>query len=75
MTHPHDGTMAGVAGLGKRLLVALFTVDALLLEDKHGVLQLLLTAVTDKVFGMPAATHGRGIRPSDGRTMWGHRIQ
>ena len=59
--------MAGVTGFGERLLVAFLTVDALLLEDKHGVLQLLLTAVTDKVLGMPAATHGCRIQSSERR--------
>ena len=53
--------MAGVTGLGKLLLVAFLTEDALLLKDKHGVLQLLLAAVADKMLGMPASTHGRCI--------------
>ena len=57
-THPHNRTVAGVAGFGKLLLVATLAVDALLLEDKHCVLQLLLTTGADKVFGVPAPTHG-----------------
>ena len=75
MTHPHDGAMAGVAGLCERLLVALLAEDALLLEDKHGVLQLLLAAVADKVLGMPAAPHGCRVRPPEGGEDGGHRVR
>ena len=42
-TYPNDGTATGVAGLGKLLLLAVLTDDALLLKDKHGVLQLVHT--------------------------------
>ena len=60
-THSDNRSTTRVAGFGKLLLVALFTENALLLKDEHGVLQLLLTTVADKVFRMPATTHGRGV--------------
>ena len=56
----------GVAGLGKLLLVAVLTEDALLLKDKHGVLQLLLTTGAHKVLWMPGPAHGCGIWSSAG---------
>ena len=75
-THPNDGLLAGVADLGKLGLVALLTEDALLLEDEHGVLQLLLTAGADKVLRVPAPTHGRRIRaPGGGEERRGMRVR
>ena len=60
-THPDNGSSAGVTSLGKLLLVvAALTEDALLLKDKHGVLQLFVTTGADKVLRMPGATHGCG---------------
>ena len=56
--------MARVTGLGKLLGVAVLAEDALLLKDKHGVLQLFLTASTHKVLGVPVPAHGRRIWPS-----------
>lgn len=49
----------------KLFLVAFLTEDALLFEDKHCVLELFLTAGTDKVFGMPATAHGCGVWASE----------
>ena len=49
-----------MTSLGKLLLVAGLTEDALLLKDKHGVLQLFVTTGADKVLRVPGATHGCG---------------
>ena len=49
-----------MTSLGKLLLVAALTEDALLLKDKHGVLQLFVTTGADKVLRVPGATHGCG---------------
>ena len=59
-THPDNGSSAGVTSLGKLLLVAALTEDALLLKDKHGVLQLFVTTGADKVLRVPGVTHGCG---------------
>ena len=53
-----------MTSLGKLLLVAALTEDAVLLKDKHGVLQLFVTTGADKV---PGATHGCGKGSSGGR--------
>ena len=66
-THPDNGSSAGVTSLGKLLLVAALTEDALLLKDKHGVLQLFVTTGADKVLRVPGATHGCGKGSSGGR--------
>ena len=66
-THPNNGSSAGVTSLGKLLLVAALTEDALLLKDKHGVLQLFVTTGADKVLRVPGATHGCGKGSSGGR--------
>ena len=58
---------AGVTSLGKLLLVAGLTEDALLLKDKHGVLQLFVTTGADKVLRVPGASHGCGKGSSGGR--------
>ena len=63
-THPDDGSSTGVAGLGKLLLVAALAEDALLLKDKHCVLQLPLATGAHKVLRIPGATHRRGIGTS-----------
>ena len=42
-----------MTSLGKLLLVAAVTEDALLLKDKHGVLQLFATTGADKVLRVP----------------------
>ena len=56
-----------MTSLGKLLLVAALTEDALLLKDKHGVLQLFVTTGADKVLRVPGATHGCGKGSSGGR--------
>ena len=66
-THPDNGSSAGVTSLGKLLLVAALTEDALLLKDKHGVLQLFVTTGADKVLRVPGATHGCGKGSSGGK--------
>ena len=66
-THLNNGSSAGVTSLGKLLLVAALTEDALLLKDKHGVLQLFVTTGADKVLRVPGATHGCGKGSSGGR--------
>ena len=66
-TQPDNGSSAGVTSLGKLLLVAALTEDALLLKDKHGVLQLFVTTGADKVLRVPGATHGCGKGSSGGR--------
>ena len=66
-THPENGSSAGVTSLGKLFLVAALTEYALLLKDKHGVLQLFVTTGADKVLRVPGATHGCGKGSSGGR--------
>ena len=56
-----------MTSLGKLLLVAALTEDALLLKDKHGVLQLFVTTGADKVLRVPGATHGCGKGSSGAR--------
>ena len=55
-----------MTSLGKLLLVAGLTEDALLLKE-HGVLQLFVTTGADKVLRVPGATHGCGKGSSGGR--------
>ena len=62
-----------MTSLGKLLLVAALTEDALLLKDKHGVLQLFVTTGADKVLRVPGATHGCGKGSSGGSVREGGR--
>lgn len=61
---PKNWSIAGVAGLGKVLLVAGLTVDLLLLKDEGGVLEGTVAAGADEMLRMPSLAHGTCVRTS-----------
>ena len=65
-SHPHDLGVAAGAGGGEELLVAVLTVDVVLLLHKADVSQRHVAVVTVKLLGVPGPTQSHQERaPAD----------
>lgn len=58
VSHPHDLGVAASAGRGKELLVAVLTVDVVLLLHEADVRQRHVAVVTVELLGVPGPAQG-----------------